>query len=165
MDDRSSCEPEPLVAPPLGPHEGADLIEPSTEIYCGEKGFESARGTIPLFDATLENHFSEVPQIQFVAQTSEDHRAHDICRMLEAIERYPSAFIQDTSAVTTAETAIAECGAIRAFGGGRRRVSRMSRTVLALSQLIEAERQRWAPFRHALPKADQAVLNRFFGGE
>jgi|SRR5687767_9063273 hypothetical protein len=30
------------------------------------------------------------------------------------------------------------------------------------SQLIDAERRRWAPFRRALPKADQAAFDRLF---
>ncbi len=38
----------------------------------------------------------------------------------------------------------------------------MGRTLPPFSQLIEAERRRWAPFKRALPKADQAVFDRLF---
>jgi hypothetical protein len=38
----------------------------------------------------------------------------------------------------------------------------MGKTLPPFSQLIEAERRRWAPFKRALPKADQAALDRLF---
>jgi hypothetical protein len=38
----------------------------------------------------------------------------------------------------------------------------MGRTLLPFSQLIEAERRRWAPFKRALPKADQVIFDRLF---
>jgi hypothetical protein len=38
----------------------------------------------------------------------------------------------------------------------------MGKTLPPFSQLIEAERRRWAPFKHALPKADQAAFDRLF---
>jgi hypothetical protein len=38
----------------------------------------------------------------------------------------------------------------------------MGRTLPPFSQLIEAERRRWAPFRRALPKEDQAAFDRLF---
>jgi hypothetical protein len=38
----------------------------------------------------------------------------------------------------------------------------MGKTLPPFSQLIDAERRRWAPFRRALPKADQAVFDRLF---
>jgi hypothetical protein len=71
-------------------------------------------------NATLEEHFGQVPQAQLRAEAPEDHQAHDIGRILETIEECSCAFMKDTAAVTTAEPAIAECGAIRAFRGGGR---------------------------------------------
>ena len=38
----------------------------------------------------------------------------------------------------------------------------MGRTLPPYSQLIESERRRWAPFKRALPKADQATFDRLF---
>jgi hypothetical protein len=38
----------------------------------------------------------------------------------------------------------------------------MGRTLPPFSQLIEAERRRWAPFRRALPKADQVIFDQLF---
>jgi hypothetical protein len=38
----------------------------------------------------------------------------------------------------------------------------MGKTLPPFSQLIEYERRRWAPFRRALPEADQAPLDRLF---
>jgi hypothetical protein len=38
----------------------------------------------------------------------------------------------------------------------------MGKTLPPFSQLIEAERRRWAPFTRALPKADQAIFDRLF---
>jgi hypothetical protein len=38
----------------------------------------------------------------------------------------------------------------------------MGKTLPPFSQLIEAERRRWAPFKRALPKADQAAFDRLF---
>ena len=38
----------------------------------------------------------------------------------------------------------------------------MGKTLPPFSQLIESERRRWAPFRRALPKADQAIVDRLF---
>ena len=38
----------------------------------------------------------------------------------------------------------------------------MGRTLPPFSQLIEAERRRWAPFKRALPTADQAIFDRLF---
>jgi hypothetical protein len=38
----------------------------------------------------------------------------------------------------------------------------MGRTLPPFSQLIEAERRRWAPFRRALSKEDQAAFDRLF---
>jgi hypothetical protein len=38
----------------------------------------------------------------------------------------------------------------------------MGRTLPPFSQLIEAERRQWAPFRRALPKADQVIFDKLF---
>jgi hypothetical protein len=38
----------------------------------------------------------------------------------------------------------------------------MGKTLPPFSQLIDAERQRWAPFTRALPKADQTAFDRLF---
>jgi hypothetical protein len=38
----------------------------------------------------------------------------------------------------------------------------MGKTLPPFSQLIENERCRWAPFKRALPKADQANFDRLF---
>jgi hypothetical protein len=38
----------------------------------------------------------------------------------------------------------------------------MGKTLPPFSQLIEQERRRWAPFKKALPKADQAPFDRLF---
>jgi hypothetical protein len=38
----------------------------------------------------------------------------------------------------------------------------MVRTLPPFSQLIDAERRRWAPFRRALPKADQVIFDKLF---
>lgn len=38
----------------------------------------------------------------------------------------------------------------------------MGKTLPPFSQLIEVERRRWAPFRRALPNADQAIVDRLF---
>jgi hypothetical protein len=38
----------------------------------------------------------------------------------------------------------------------------MGKTLPPFSQLIEAERRRWAPFKRALPKDDQAIFDRLF---
>jgi hypothetical protein len=38
----------------------------------------------------------------------------------------------------------------------------MGKTLPPFSQLIENERRRWAPFRRALPKEDQAAFDRLF---
>jgi hypothetical protein len=38
----------------------------------------------------------------------------------------------------------------------------MGKTLPPFSQLIEYERRRWAPFKRALPKADQAIFDRLF---
>jgi hypothetical protein len=38
----------------------------------------------------------------------------------------------------------------------------MGKTLPPFSQLIEAERRRWVPFKRALPKADQAAFDRLF---
>ena len=38
----------------------------------------------------------------------------------------------------------------------------MGKTLPPFSQLIEAERRRWAPFKRALSKADQALVDRLF---
>ena len=38
----------------------------------------------------------------------------------------------------------------------------MGKTLPPFSQLIESERRRWAPFKRALPKADQALFDRLF---
>jgi hypothetical protein len=38
----------------------------------------------------------------------------------------------------------------------------MGKTLPPFSQLIEAERRRWAPFKCALQKADQAIIDRLF---
>jgi hypothetical protein len=38
----------------------------------------------------------------------------------------------------------------------------MGKTLLPFGQLIEQERRRWAPFRRALPKADQLAFDRLF---
>lgn len=38
----------------------------------------------------------------------------------------------------------------------------MGKTLPPFSQLIEQEHRRWAPFRKALPKADQALFDRLF---
>jgi hypothetical protein len=38
----------------------------------------------------------------------------------------------------------------------------MGRTLPPFSQFIEAERCRWAPFRRALPKADQVIFDKLF---
>ena len=40
----------------------------------------------------------------------------------------------------------------------------MGKTLPPFSQLIEQERRRWAPFRRALPKADQVACDRLFDG-
>jgi hypothetical protein len=38
----------------------------------------------------------------------------------------------------------------------------MGKTLPPLSQLIDAERRRWMPFKKALPKADQPLFDRLF---
>jgi hypothetical protein len=38
----------------------------------------------------------------------------------------------------------------------------MGKTLPPFSQLIEAERRRWEPFKRALPKADQGLFERLF---
>ena len=38
----------------------------------------------------------------------------------------------------------------------------MGKTLPPFSQLIEYERRRWAPFKRALPKAEQAIFDRLF---
>lgn len=38
----------------------------------------------------------------------------------------------------------------------------MGKTLPPFSQLIEYERRRWAPFKRALPKKDQATFDRLF---
>jgi hypothetical protein len=38
----------------------------------------------------------------------------------------------------------------------------MGKTLPPFSQLIENERRRWAPFKRALPKADQPIFDRLF---
>ncbi len=38
----------------------------------------------------------------------------------------------------------------------------MGKTLPPFSQLIDAERRRWAPFTRALPKTDQAAFDRLF---
>ena len=38
----------------------------------------------------------------------------------------------------------------------------MGKTLPPYSQLIEGERRRWAPFKRALPKADQPLFDRLF---
>ena len=38
----------------------------------------------------------------------------------------------------------------------------MGKTLPPFSQLIEQERRRWAPFKRALPKEDQAIFDRLF---
>jgi hypothetical protein len=38
----------------------------------------------------------------------------------------------------------------------------MGKTLPPFSQLIEAERRRWAPFKRALPKENQALFDRLF---
>ena len=38
----------------------------------------------------------------------------------------------------------------------------MGKTLPPFSQLIEAERRRWAPFKRALPKEDRAAFDRLF---
>jgi hypothetical protein len=38
----------------------------------------------------------------------------------------------------------------------------MGKTLPPFSQLIEAERRRWAPFKRVLSKEDQAVFDRLF---
>jgi hypothetical protein len=38
----------------------------------------------------------------------------------------------------------------------------MGKTLPPFSHLIEYERRRWAPFKRALPKADQALFDRLF---
>jgi hypothetical protein len=40
----------------------------------------------------------------------------------------------------------------------------MGKTLPPFSQLIEAERRRWMPFKQALPKADQPLFDRLFDG-
>jgi hypothetical protein len=40
----------------------------------------------------------------------------------------------------------------------------MGKTLPPFSQLIEAERRRWMPFKRALPKADQVMFDRLFDG-
>jgi hypothetical protein len=40
----------------------------------------------------------------------------------------------------------------------------MGKTLPPFSELIERERRRWAPFKRALPKADQARFDRLFDG-
>lgn len=35
----------------------------------------------------------------------------------------------------------------------------MGKTLPPFSQLIESERRRWEPFKRALPKADQAIVD------
>jgi hypothetical protein len=39
---------------------------------------------------------------------------------------------------------------------------RMGKTLPPFSQLLEAERRRWAPFKRALPKEEQAAFDRLF---
>jgi hypothetical protein len=41
-------------------------------------------------------------------------------------------------------------------------VWQVGKTLPPFSQLIEAERRRWAPFRRALPKQDQVIFDRLF---
>jgi hypothetical protein len=43
-------------------------------------------------------------------------------------------------------------------------VHRMGKTLPPFSQLIEAERRRWAPFKKTLLKADQVAFERLFDG-
>jgi hypothetical protein len=38
----------------------------------------------------------------------------------------------------------------------------MGKTLAPFSQLIAYERRRWAPFKRALPKEDQAIFDRLF---
>jgi hypothetical protein len=38
----------------------------------------------------------------------------------------------------------------------------MGKTLPPLSSLIEQERRRWAPFKRALPKADQPIFDQLF---
>jgi hypothetical protein len=38
----------------------------------------------------------------------------------------------------------------------------MGKTLPPFSQLIKGERRRWAPFKRALPKEDQAAFDRLF---
>jgi hypothetical protein len=38
----------------------------------------------------------------------------------------------------------------------------MGKTLPPFSQLVEAERRRWMPFKKALPKADQPIFDRLF---
>jgi hypothetical protein len=38
----------------------------------------------------------------------------------------------------------------------------MGKTLPPFSQLIEAERRRWMPFKQVLPKADQPLFDRLF---
>jgi hypothetical protein len=41
-------------------------------------------------------------------------------------------------------------------------IAALGKTLPPFSQLIEYERRRWAPFKRALPKEDQAILDRLF---
>jgi hypothetical protein len=43
-------------------------------------------------------------------------------------------------------------------------IAAMGKTLPPFSQLIEYERRRWAPFKRALPKADQDAFDRLFDG-
>jgi len=40
----------------------------------------------------------------------------------------------------------------------------MGKTLPPFSHLIAADRRRWAPFRRALPQADQVAFDRLFNG-
>jgi hypothetical protein len=71
-------------------------------------------------DAPLRKHLGQVPQTQLIAHPLQDDQRDNISGILETIVGCPCPFIETALTRATAETTVAQFGAMRTFGGGGR---------------------------------------------
>ena len=105
---------------PTSAHSTASLLAPCLAASRCERPLPIPHDYMGEDQAPMEKHRGPIPPTQVIAAAPQRHQAHHSGGRGEAMEQCPRPFVKDTTAVAIAETAIAQCGAIRALADGGR---------------------------------------------
>jgi hypothetical protein len=110
-----------------------------------ELAFPLPRGFMGNDDAPLEKHLRQIPQTQLIPKAPQDNQTDHIGRILQPVEGRSRPLIEAAPARATAETAVAQFGAIRALNGRSRPTVRARRVCSSSFQI------RGTSLQHPMP--------------